>query len=127
MHLGNAHLLYLIDCRDNRSDDLPVWAVSIIHILEAIMNDQDRLNTTTLAFNETLGNIEANVADLKAQVAASTLDFTALDLTLARARAIVSAGVVPAPVDVPPVDPNAPPVDPNSPPVDVVPVDPSEG
>jgi hypothetical protein len=51
-----------------------------------LMSDQDKLNADVAALLESLTNIEAEIASLKAQPGAQALDFSGLDAVVARAK-----------------------------------------
>ncbi len=89
-------LATITDWCDNRTDELPDWAIAIISILEAIMSEQDQINADTSAINDGLSAIEAEVAALKAQPAAAQLDLTKLDAVVSRVRGDVAAPAAPA-------------------------------
>jgi primosomal protein N' len=101
-------------------DDWPEFArylaAGINHIIEQqerIMTDQDRIDADVTALTNAEQAIAAEVADLKAQIAAGTtaaaLDFSGLDAIAAKLTADEPAPAAPA-------DPAAPAaVDPNTP------------
>jgi transposase len=70
-------------------------------------NDQAHLDADVQAETDSLTAVEAEIAALKAQPAATALDFTALDAATARLKGDAPAVAVPAPVDVPPAPPVA--------------------
>lgn len=105
---------------------LPEWARRISGELRTLMkeirkltDDQAKLDADVQALNDGLTNIEAEIASLKNQPAAATLDFTALDAAVARIKGDETAPPAPvvAPTPAPAVDPNGPaaPTDPNAP------------
>ena len=70
------------------------------------MTDQAQLDAAVQALTDGLTNIEAEIAGLKSQPAAASLNFTALDAVVARLKTDETA---PAPVVVDPA-PAVPPV-----------------
>lgn len=68
-------------------------------------DDQKHLDDAVAALGKGLGDIEAEIAALKAQPPAADLDFTALDAAVARLTADSDPIVDPTPIADPPVDP----------------------
>jgi len=95
------HWATVTDWREHRATELPDWAIAIIFILEAIMDEQGQINADTSAINDGLSAIEAEVAALKAQPAAAQLDLSKLDAVVSRVRGDVAAPAAP-PVAEPP-------------------------
>lgn len=91
--------------------------------VEAMSADQGHLDTDVAALQGAATSIQAEIDALKAQPAAASLDFTALDSAAANLTSIGAENPPPAPTPAPtpapaPVDPNAPPpapADPNAP------------
>ena len=70
-----------------------------------IMTDQAQLDAAVQALTDGLTNIEAEIAGLKSQPAAASLNFTALDAVVARLKTDETVAPAPAPVVVDPVPP----------------------
>jgi len=85
------HWATVIDWRDNRTDELPDWAIPIIFILEAIVTEQTQENADVAEIGAAF---DTEVAAMKAaQAAGQAVDFSNLDALAAR----VKAATAPAP------------------------------
>ena len=83
--------------------DLYPWLDAINQKLEAVLSNQDELDARAARIEAADSRIEAEIADLKAQVAAGTpaeqLDFSKLDAAVGREEGLAPAVAPPAPVD----------------------------
>ena len=76
------------------------------------MTDQAQLDAAVQALTDGLTNIEAEIAGLKSQPAAASLNFTALDAVVARLKTDETVAPAPAPAPAPVVVDPAPAVPP---------------
>ncbi len=93
------------------NDPAPAWAQELLNRFNRmetrIMADQDKLDTDVKALLAGLGNVEVEIAALKAQPAATSLNFTGLDAAVARLQADAPAPTLP-PAPAPAAAPTAP-------------------
>jgi hypothetical protein len=83
---------------------------TVIEGIATLMTDQDKLDADVAAENTAISAIEAEIAALKNQPPAASLDFTGLDAAVAKLQ-----GDAPAPIAAP-TDPSVTqPADPNTP------------
>lgn len=88
------HWATVIDWRDNRTDELPDWAIPIIFILEAIMDEQTQENADVAEIGAAF---DTEVAAMKAaQAAGQAVDFSNLDALAARVKAATAPAPSPA-------------------------------
>ncbi len=107
---------------DDDDDPAPAWARELANRFNQmetrIMADQDKLDTDVKALLAGLGNVEKEVAALKAQPAAPSLDFTGLDAAVARLQTDAPAPAAPpaaTPPTAQPATPATPPAAPSRP------------